>query len=57
MSKRFSKLKCWLGFHKWKNIDTTLLLNLREGESYCYFELHKCEECGKEQYLGMGHLY
>ncbi len=50
------KILCWLGFHKWKNIDTTPLPDLKEGESICYSDLHKCERCGKEEYKGMGWL-
>lgn len=48
------RILCWFGTHRWKNIDTTPLPELKEGESYCYSDLHKCERCGKEEYKGMG---
>jgi len=49
-----SKLKCWLGFHKWINVDTTQFPKLEADEIYCYSELHECEHCKKKEYKGMG---
>ena len=54
MKKIIIKIKCYLGFHKWKNIDTTPKPHLEPGDAYCYSDLHKCEHCKKEKYLGMG---
>lgn len=54
MKKLWNNIRCFFGFHKWKNIDTTPLPELKEGESCYYSDLHKCKECGKEEYKGMG---
>lgn len=57
MKKMWDKVKCFFGFHKWRNIDKEPLPNLKPGESYCYSDLHKCDHCGKEEYKGMGWIY
>lgn len=48
------KLLCWLGFHKWVNIDTRPEPNPKAGTSICYSELHECSRCKKQEYLSMG---
>lgn len=50
------KLKCWLGFHKWINIDKRPMPTLKKGESIAWSELHECKYCKKQQYLGMGQM-
>jgi len=48
------KILCFFGFHKWKNIDTNSTPNPMEGEIICWSELHECQHCKKQKYLGMG---
>lgn len=45
---------CWLGFHKWVNIDTSPMPNPKAGEMICWSELHECCHCKKQEYKGMG---
>ena len=45
---------CWLGFHKWVNIDTNPMPNPKAGEMICWSELHECCHCKKQEYKGMG---
>lgn len=45
---------CWLGFHKWINIDTNPMPNPKAGEMICWSELHECRHCKKQEYKGMG---
>ncbi len=47
------KGKCFLGLHKWKNINDYFPLP-KENETICFSNLHKCDNCGKEEYKGMG---
>ena len=48
------RLKCWLGFHDWVNIDTNPTPNPKTGEMICWSELHECSRCKKQEYKGMG---
>lgn len=48
------KIKCFLGFHNWINIDKSPLPNPKKGEMICWYELHECEYCKKKDYKGMG---
>lgn len=48
------RFKCWLGFHKWINIDTNPTPTPKDGEMICWSELYECGECGKQEYKGMG---
>ncbi len=54
MKKVIRKLKCLLGFHDWVNIDTNPQPNPKAGEMICWSELHKCDNCKKEEYKSMG---
>ena len=47
------KLKCFLNTHKWENIKPETPIP-GPGESISFSNLHKCERCNKEQWLGMG---
>ena len=53
MEKKWIKLKCWLGFHKWKNIDKNPMPNPQNGEMICWSDLHECEHCKKQEYKGI----
>lgn len=44
---------CCLGYHKWKNIDDYLPIP-KNGEMICFQNIHECERCKKQKYLGMG---
>lgn len=48
------KVKCFLGFHKWRNIDNYFPIPTQGNETICFRNLHKCDNCGKEEYKGMG---
>jgi hypothetical protein len=48
------RLRCKFGFHNWINIDSNPLPNPDPGDMICWYELHKCCSCGKEEYKGMG---
>ena len=50
------RLKCFLGFHKWKNLNKTTP-NPKKGEKICWSDPHKCDRCGKKKWLGMGCIY
>ena len=51
------KILCWLGFHKWINIDKRPMPEVPKGDSVCYSDLHECRRCKKQEYKGMGILY
>ena len=48
-----NKIKCFFGFHNWKNIRPITPIP-GKGEQISFSNLHKCEHCDKEQWLGMG---
>ncbi len=48
------RLLCWLGFHRWVNIDSSPMPNPKDGEMICWSELHECRRCKKQEYKGMG---
>ena len=48
-----NKIKCFFGFHNWKNIRPITPIP-EKGEQISFSNLHKCEHCDKEQWLGMG---
>jgi len=48
-----SKLKCLLNFHNWVNIDPFTPVP-KAGERILFSNLHKCENCKTEKWLGMG---
>ncbi len=50
----WNKIKCFLGFHKWINIDNSPIPNPKTDEMICWSELHECENCKKREYKGMG---
>lgn len=52
----FDKLKCKLGTHKWKNLNPDTPIP-GPGEHISFSNLHKCERCNKEEWLGMGTIY
>ena len=47
------QLLCFLGFHKWKNIDGYTPIP-KDGEMICFQNLHQCKNCKKQEYKGMG---
>ena len=51
--KTIDKIKCFLGLHKWKNIDDYTPIP-QNGEMICFQNLHECEKCKKREYKGMG---
>jgi hypothetical protein len=54
IEKMIRKLLCWLGFHKWINLNKNGYPNLEKWESICVSDLHECRYCKKQEYLGMG---
>lgn len=48
------RLLCWLGYHRWVNIDSSPMPNPKYGEMICWSELHECWHCKKQEYKGMG---
>jgi hypothetical protein len=52
MRRLLLKLKCKLGFHKWKNIETTEMPPVPEGGYLIWRELHECEACKKQEWFG-----
>jgi len=53
MANLIKKALCFIGFHKWINIEKSYP-NLKNGEMALYSNLHKCENCKKEERLSMG---
>jgi hypothetical protein len=49
-----NKIKCYFGFHKWKNIGGNPLDGLELGSTTHVSKLHQCEYCKKEEMKGMG---
>ena len=48
-----NKIKCFLGYHKWKNIDT-YFPTPKDGEHILFSNLHECKHCKKQEMKGMG---
>ena len=54
MRKIINKIKCFLGFHSWVNIDPNPVPEIKDGESIQVVNLHECSICKYRTYLGMG---
>jgi hypothetical protein len=46
-----NKIKCFLGFHKWKRVGE---IELELNSTTHVQHLHECEHCKKQEYKGMG---
>jgi len=53
MKNTLNKIKCFLGFHDWKNLCTSYP-EFKKGEAILISELHECKRCKKRKLFGMG---
>lgn len=50
------KIMCFFGYHKWINLNKEPYPTPKENETIAISDLHECEYCKKQQYLGMGFI-
>ncbi len=55
MKQLFKRLKCFLGFHDWVNIDDEPEPDT-SGGAVLWSALHECKRCKKKEHKGMGWL-
>jgi hypothetical protein len=57
MNKLINRIKCFFGYHDWKNISTSGYPFVPENGFVDVSELHECTKCHKKAFLGMGRFY